>query len=175
MTEQGERRPTGRPSAIYGLCDPITGRIRYVGKANDPVTRLAGHLRETRRRTPVYDWIAALRRAGRTPVLQIIEWCCFRDWEARERFWIAELAPVTRLLNLAEGGDQPQCSAEVRAVNGRRNARAVHDDPRRRRIWELKRSLGQALRQGYVSEATKAKMRLVAMKRPDLFGDWAAI
>jgi hypothetical protein len=45
---------------IYGLFDPRTGELRYVGKARDPQKRLKGHL-AARRRTPVYDWIGALR------------------------------------------------------------------------------------------------------------------
>lgn len=36
----------GRLAKIYGLIDPLSGEIRYVGKANDPARRLRGHLRE---------------------------------------------------------------------------------------------------------------------------------
>lgn len=160
--------------AIYALCDE-TGRIRYVGKANDPATRLKGHLRETRRRSPLYDWLAKLRRAGHHPTLHIIERCASTDWQERERFWIAAIGDATQLLNIADGGDEPACSRETRADNGRLNAAARVSTPERRRIWFVKRQMGELLQRGYVSEAAKAKLRYAACKAPHLFGEWATL
>lgn len=38
-----------------------------------------------------------------------------------------------------------------------------------------KRRLSAALRAGHVSESTKAKMRLAAVKHPGLFSAWATV
>lgn len=107
----------GRPS-IYGLTDPRDGRVRYVGKANDPTSRLKGHLRDCRRRnTPVYAWIRKLAGLGLSPGLCVLEADC-ADWKEAERRIIAERRGAgEKLLNVAEGGDEPHCPLEVRRKN----------------------------------------------------------
>jgi hypothetical protein len=170
---------TGRPSSysrkiadeiaeIYALVDPRDGAIRYIGKARDAGARLKSHLRDARRRdTPVYRWINKLAALGLAPQVRVLRQCPASAWQAAEIDEIkAAKAAGHRLLNVAEGGDEPYCPTETRAANGRKNAAAIHSDPRRRRKWELLRALGQNLRQGYVSDATKELMR----SRPDVFG-----
>ncbi len=44
-----------------------------------------------------------------------------------------------------------------------------------RQVYQLKHKLGILLRDGFVGESAKAKMRQAALKRPDLFGEWAAL
>lgn len=162
---------------IYVLYDPREQEPRYVGKANDSQRRLRGHLREAmsgRRHTPLYAWIRDLLDQGVVPEAHVAEVCLDRSWQDAERDWIVRLRAVgARLLNLAEGGNQPFCRAEVRAENGRRTAQAVHSDPLRRRIWELKQRIGSRLRRGRVSEAGKAKLRQAAKDAPHVFGAWA--
>jgi hypothetical protein len=154
------------PVAIYGLFDPRTGELRYVGKAVDVDKRLKGHLREDRRKTPLYSWIDSLRECGLSPEMSVICTCSVGDWQEVERDQIAEARlRGERLLNLADGGDEPTCPREVRAENGRRVAETR--DRRRRRLM---RDLGDSLKRGFASEATKAKMR----ERMDLFGQFAA-
>jgi hypothetical protein len=160
---------------IYGLHCPKTGDLRYIGKAVNSRKRLASHLRDARRRhTPLYEWINALSRDGLAPVMKVL--CQTWDWPATERAIIAqERESGIRLLNVAAGGNEPHCSTAVRAENGRNNARAVHSDPLRRRVWQLRQQLGVALKKGHLNEQTKEKMRIAARKRPDLFGAWASI
>jgi hypothetical protein len=158
---------------IYGLTCPTTGDVRYIGKAACVKRRYRAHMRETRRRTPVYDWIAALRGYGLTPGCVVLAEGV-SDWREVERRLIAEArARGDRLLNLADGGDEPHCPKEVRAKNGRATARAVHSDPFRRRAWECKRAIGAALRDGFCSNAMRAKLRMAAAKSPSLFGCYA--
>lgn len=157
---------------IYALCDP-DGSIRYVGKARDARARLKQHMRETRRRTPVYLWIESLRRHGLTPALKVLEECSECVWPEREMAHIATHRVNGRLLNVADGGDQPSCPRHVRAQNGRSNARLVHGDAMRRHIWDLKRRLGLAIRGGYLTETARAKLRAAAASAPHLFGEWA--
>jgi hypothetical protein len=160
---------------IYALCDPSTGAIRYVGKANNSRKRFAQHLRDCRRRnSPVHVWLRKLAASGLTPSLRIL--ALTFDWRKSERELIAVLrARGEALLNVAEGGDQPYCSPEQRAINGRKLAAAIHSDPVRRRVWEIKRAVSSALREGYISNASRAKLRTAALKRPDLFAAFATI
>lgn len=156
---------------IYGLYDRESN-LRYIGKANDAKKRLAGHMREVRRRrTPLYDWLA---KHG-TPELRILEADCV-DWRASERRLIAEARKRgDRLLNLADGGDEPFCPREVRAANARMVARKRTENPRARRIWEIKRMLGSALKDGHLMNRTREKMRRLAAINPAVFGAWASI
>ncbi len=157
-------------ASIYGLYD-ADGALRYIGKANDPAKRLASHMRDSRvRDTPVYRWI---RKNGR-PTMRILSTNC-RDWKAEERRLIAEArGRGDRLLNVAEGGDQPACSTEQRranavATNAKRNA-----TPRNRRMWEIKRQIGDAAKRGYLREDQRAKFRALANRYPGLWGGFAA-
>lgn len=129
---------------IYGLFDQRDGRVRYIGKANDSAKRLASHMRDARRRrTPVYDWINSLNDA---PSMQVLAVCDESNWPDVERIIIAQWRSIEpKLLNLAEGGDEPACSRETRAANGRKVAQ-LHKDPVERLIWEVKKRYGDLMR-----------------------------
>lgn len=125
-------------SAIYALRDPSTGEVRYVGKANNPQARLKSHMRAARsRNTPVYCWIRSLKDKGLEPQMEVLEWT--EDWKSREKALILQ-HKSDRLLNLAEGGDEPHCSKEQRQANGRKAAK--QRDPM---IWALRRNLGEMI------------------------------
>ncbi len=160
---------------IYALCEPDSGAIRYIGKANDSAKRLKSHMRDSYRRDfPVYRWMRKLALGGKTPTLVVLETA--ENWQERERIIIAaHIAKGCALLNVAEGGDEPHCPKEVRAENGRKNAAAINADPKRKRMQQIKMNLSRALRDGYVSEGTKAKMRLAAQTNPKEFGLWANV
>lgn len=161
---------------IYGLTCPTQGDIRYIGKANRAKSRLAQHLRESRRRTPVYDWIGSLRKDGLSPGMVILETCAHDQWKEAERRIIAEYrANGARLLNIADGGDEPYCSPEVRSANGKKVAAMRASDPQKAWIYETKKMLGTALKRGHLKESTKEKMRQAARINPALFGSWANI
>jgi hypothetical protein len=179
-------------SSIYGLFD-ATGALRYIGKANDPEHRLNCHVRDTlsgRRNYPVNHWI---RKNGR-PELRVLSADC-HDWRAEERRLIAEArARGDRLLNIADGGDEPHCSPEQRSANGKamsqhpntlasrkanyaKMRRALDDDPQKEAARELMVRLGHFVRSivatGQYSrewlERGRERARVIHTKRPDLF------
>lgn len=160
---------------IYGLHDPVTGELRYIGKANNSVNRLKSHLRDSKKRnTPVYCWIRKLAKDGLIPVCKVI--LETDDWVASERELIhVSRAMGDRLLNIADGGDEPYCSKETRQRNGAKNARFVHDNPVRHRIWEIKKTMMSAIKRGEVNEKTREKLKQAAKKRPEIFGCFATI
>lgn len=53
---------------VYGLVDPFTGDLKYVGCASSPETRLSGHLcPASYERTPKAIWIRRLKAKGGRP------------------------------------------------------------------------------------------------------------
>jgi hypothetical protein len=87
--------------AIYGLIDPRTHQIRYVGMSTNPEQRFGEHLRQYRsENTPKSAWIKTLWAHGLRPDMIVIEECG-DDWKARERYWVAR---IPNLLNALRGG-----------------------------------------------------------------------
>ena len=156
---------------IYALTDPVTGEDRYVGKAKDINARRKAHIRDAKRRdTPVYEWVRGLLSQGLEPGIRLLETAPSDDWERAEIDWIARLRKSGNILNVANGGNQPQCSHEMSVRIGRHSARTR--DPV---IFSLNQKMGISLKRGWVSETTKEKLRYAARKRPDLFGQYADI
>lgn len=130
--------------AIYALKCPESGAVRYIGKANNPKNRLATHIRGARkRRTPVHCWIGSL---ASPPVMEVLEWVDAADWVAAERRLIAEYRMHARLLNLADGGDEPGCSREVRVANGLKVLALIKADPIRLGLRNFCGHLGRQAR-----------------------------
>ena len=97
-------------TVIYGLCDPRTGVLRYVGKTVQPLPRrLRAHLSQ---KTEDHRgrWIAVLRAEGLVPdifcIEEVPEDAC---WREAERHAIAYYRSVGCVLtNNASGGDGPE-------------------------------------------------------------------
>lgn len=95
---------------IYGLVDPKTDELRYVGCTTDPDARKRQHLSATgtiSEKTKLGSWIRRLRRFGQTPKLVWMERCEDPDlMHIAEEFWIhyhrTEMG--TDLLNVLPGG-----------------------------------------------------------------------
>ena len=101
---------------IYGLYDPRTYELRYVGKSDKPRQRLAGQLNEARG-THRCNWIQQLKRAGLRPLQVILDASPpGPGWEVVERAYIAGARVAGyRLTNGTDGGEGvPGLSPEVR-------------------------------------------------------------
>lgn len=91
---------------IYGLIDPETEEIRYVGKSIRPTQRLQNHMNEVSNCHRSH-WLQSLKRRGLKPELMILEsvhgeW----PWQESERYWIKRLKDAgCRLTNNTSGGD----------------------------------------------------------------------
>jgi group I intron endonuclease len=89
-------------SYIYGLEDPITKEVRYVGKSINPDRRLKSHIHESRRKNTHKEcWINGLIKKGLTPGLLILEKCIGDEWIETEKKYIKKYENLT---NLTEGG-----------------------------------------------------------------------
>lgn len=162
-----------RKVQIYVLHDDK--EFRYVGKAVDAQKRLKSHLRDSRRRdTPVYRWIRKLAKNGQTPNVWVWTECHESNWPEVERKCIALARQMGwRLLNVADGGDQPKCDIETRRENGRKSAIARASTEAKKRLWHMKLIIGQSIKVGTLSERAKSFLREAAIKCPDKFGEYA--
>lgn len=75
---------------IYTLSHPLTGQIRYVGKANNLKPRLALHLWKDEQ-TAKSRWIQSLQKQGLQPVMELLDVVPRLDWQFWEMYWIAQL------------------------------------------------------------------------------------
>ena len=94
---------------IYGLAEPATGEIRYVGKSILAMTkRVSGHVQTARAggsKTPSVEWMRRLLASGLRPRVIVLEVVDGR-WQEAERRWISSLrACGARLLNVHPGGN----------------------------------------------------------------------
>lgn len=101
---------------IYGLFDPETGLLRYIGITVRPRDRFENHCNE-KRGTWRTNWIQGLREKGLKPVMYILErYPIDCDWETIEKGWIKIAKEAGfKLTNCTEGGDGVKnISQEVR-------------------------------------------------------------
>lgn len=86
---------------IYGLCDPSSGEIRYIGESQNPKARLSGHLAAPHHgNVALAEWFNQLKLRGAQPDLVILD----RDSEWTERAWISFLRCIgADLLNRLPG------------------------------------------------------------------------
>lgn len=136
---------------IYGLVDPRTKAIRYIGKSSSGLSRPRRHraARELQANTRCCTWIKSLHAAGTdydTVVLQELR----RESQlnAAERRWIqCGLALGWRLTNHTAGGDGCSGYRQSAASNQSRSTKLngrVFSEAHRRRISEAKRGVPKA-------------------------------
>lgn len=115
---------------IYGLEDPRTGQIRYVGRSSSGLERPKHHTvpaalaKEPNRHKA--SWLRGLVAEGKKPTIRVLE--AFEsgdDLTSAERFWIAQAKglawPLTNLTDGGEGLLGRKHSAETKAKIGAGN------------------------------------------------------
>lgn len=130
-------------TCIYGLVDPRTNAIRYVGKTNRPRARLRAHIAAVDRK-PCHKsaWIKSLLALEIEPTLVILEEIPpGGDWAARERDWIAALPNLTNQTAGGEGTLGRTLSAETRE---KIRAKALEREPAHGRVATPEQRAAQA-------------------------------
>lgn len=168
---------------IYGIVDPESQIIVYIGKANNVQSRLKTHLSDSRRKNSrLHQWIRD--QIGRGHSIKIVELASAisKDWQSLEKQMIAQYRADGDLLNMADGGNAPLIVPEVCRENAVRLNERRKSDPTFRKVWQMKRAMGAHLkflrRDGADSEVYQkivAKLKYAAQKRPDLFGCWSTL
>lgn len=94
---------------IYGLADPETGEIRYIGKSTSALNRPKQHLSPYFLKKSDYknNWIKTVLVRGLRPTIEILDWTddpsALNEMEIR---YIAQFRSAgARLTNLTDGGD----------------------------------------------------------------------
>lgn len=103
---------------IYGLFDPRTLELRYIGRTKNIALRLKGHISEAKhinkKDTHKNNWIKQLLNEGLEPAIEILEECTIDTWEQAERGWITDCKKHgVRLVNIARGGEKPPSFNEL--------------------------------------------------------------
>lgn len=90
---------------IYTLSHPVTGEVRYVGKANDPDIRYKKHITQ-KGFSHKENWIKYLIGQSLLPALEIIDTVSVTDWAFWEMHYIKLFKSFgARLTNSSMGGD----------------------------------------------------------------------
>ncbi len=135
---------------IYGLIDPATNEIRYVGYTSKDVNRrLFEHIDESKHKVTSHKhkWIAKLIKSGSKPEIKILETVNDENWQDREKYWIDKLG--YRLTNSTEGGEgllNP--SLDVRNRISEKVTKSLIGNSRRKGIphsEETKRNISEGL------------------------------
>src|SRR5712675_2161734 len=107
---------------IYGLSDPRTGQLRYIGKSCRGLKRARSHAYPgylSRDRTYCGNWIRSLQAEGKKYNIVVVQILPDSELLAEaESFWIGYFrrlgAPLTNLTNGGEGCSGRKMSAETR-------------------------------------------------------------
>lgn len=118
------------PVFIYGLVDPKTNELRYVGKSVNPLVRLRKHISERNVHDTYKDrWLRKLYDLNIKPELIIIDEVKHNQWQFWERFYINYFKSIgCSLTNTTIGGDEPP------STKGRK-----HTDETRKKMSESKK------------------------------------
>lgn len=93
---------------IYGLYDPVSSELRYIGKADDPTDRLKQHIGEAREGVKSHksNWIRKLLSEDLAPFLRILEEVKVKNWQKKETKWIKKSRKAGyNLTNMTDGGE----------------------------------------------------------------------
>lgn len=133
---------------IYGLVDPFTYQIRYIGKSKNPINRYKKHLYPYYLKAETYKnrWIRGCLKRGEKPILLII--CGINDKiyniNELEKFFIGIFKQIdgNRLTNGTAGGDggatmtgkkMPKTAIQ-KTIEKQKGRKWDKDDPRREQL-----------------------------------------
>lgn len=152
---------------IYGLTDPVTAQVRYVGRTSrPPVQRVIQHIQRSAAGSelPVHRWIAKLLSQGREPGWVVLEKCVEQTCAEREMFWVEHFAFQFKLLNCTSGGEKypgfmlsPETAAKIGdALRGRSE---LYPPERMQKLWDARVTSHTAETKAKISAACKGQKR----------------
>ena len=132
------------PVLIYGVIDPRSQELRYVGRTRNLPHRIKTHCKDRSDSTHRTRWFNSLRKAQVKPDFFIIEETTVEACSEAERFWIAYFRSIgARLVNCAEGGEGTILANRTSFRKGQRphNAGKTYSEETRKRISEVQRGV----------------------------------
>lgn len=164
----------GQHTVIYGLLDPLTKELRYVGMTKkDPVRRLRQHLRFCQSRNKDgewvgnnynYHWLRFLLREGQKPVMSIIDVVAAEEGGPAEAAYISlyeeEGCQLTNMMRGGEGGSQlPEVREKIRRALWK-----FFSSPAGKVVREKQSQAKQRFYDSPAGEKTREKMRRAKLK-----------
>lgn len=156
---------------IYALCEPDTRKVRYIGKANNPLKRLSLHLSvSVKLDTHLGHWLSKLRESGRKPILSVLREVPEEIWQEEEIGYIRQARELG--MNLVNGNDgglgghnpSPETREKKRiASSGERNGMFGKPSPLKGTKKTLEQRQAQSLRQ-------TGRKHSYRRKAPPIFG-----
>lgn len=94
-------------TCIYTLNCPLTGKIRYLGKSDNPFKRFKHHLRYAASvKSHKSNWILSLKSQGLKPAMELLDEVPVAEWQFWEREYIRVLRAIgVKLTNGTDGGE----------------------------------------------------------------------
>lgn len=129
-------QPFGR---VYGLYDPATGELRYIGQTTTSLAkRLGGHLHlNSQDHTHKANWLRSLKCPP--DIRPLAEAASQEELDGLERLHIADArAAGARLLNVQEGGVSSPMTPETRAKIGVANKGQKRTEEQKKRMRKSK-------------------------------------
>lgn len=158
------------PTSIYGLVDPRTNELRYVGKTIQPLNdRLRIHLYDARRGLKRYvcNWIRQVLRDGLEPEIFEIE-SVQEDWIEQEQFWIAYFRYIgARLTNGTIGGE----GTPGRKASAETLAKMSEISKRTQMVPSVRAKKSESMRRNHADPEIHARISQgikAAVNRPDV-------
>ena len=153
---------------IYGLKDPRSDMIRYVGKSDKPIVRLKHHI-DNRNYLNTYKscWIRGLVNNNIIPELEIIDEVPFKDWKDWEKHYIKLFKSFgAKLTNSTLGGDGNVLTEEIKKKisDAQKGEKAYMYG--RKHTKEAIEKIRKASRERKFSKETKKKWSDYAKNRP---------
>lgn len=151
---------TKKVTYIYGLIDPRTDQVRYVGKSNNPKYRFWWHTSHDDD-THKSRWINELKRNNLKPELIILEEIPHEKWVEKEQWWINHFKKVSiTLTNSTDGGKGTiGASPDTRLKMSRARLGIKLSDETKEKLRNI--NLGKK-----ASDDTRAKLSLIGKGRP---------
>lgn len=120
---------------IYTLSCPISKEIRYVGITKNTLQkRFSQHLVE-RRNNKRKSWFSSLKKQGLLPIMELLDEVDDSMWADEEKFYISYFRYLGfNLVNMTEGGDRIEMTAEIRAKISRGHLGKVISEVTRQKL-----------------------------------------
>lgn len=163
---------------IYALIDPITDKIRYIGKTTNPEKRFKEHCNDKNIKLHRVCWINSLKKMGCLPQMDILEKLPDNaDWQYAEKDWISFAKRIgCDLTNGTNGGEGlVNITDEIKEKRRRKLIGVKHSEERKRNISiarkramqdpELRLKMKQAIQNRKIS---KSELESSAQKRRSL-------
>ncbi len=156
---------------IYGLFDPRTRELRYIGKSERGFSRLSKHLysKELKANNHKVHWIKSLLKEGLTPEMRILKVCSKSEnlGECEKAFISFHKSQGVNLVNSTCGGEGGGCipSAETRKKLAQAKLGTKHSEETKKKMSQSHSGKSHHFYGKKLSEQHKAKIAQTLKKR----------